>query len=62
MTSIFAILFFVLTQLTIEQQLVEKYCPSKTNLKHPCPNCGSLQTIKNGSTPEMLNPVTKLYI
>jgi len=45
MTSIFAILFFVLTQLTVEQQLAEKYCPSKTNLKQPCPSCGSLQTI-----------------
>jgi len=50
MTSIFAILFFVLTQLTVEQQLAEKYCPSKTNLKKPCPSCGSLHTIKNGST------------
>jgi transposase-like protein len=49
MTSIFAILFFVLIQLTVERQLVEKYCPSKTNLKPPCPSCGSLQTIKNGS-------------
>jgi len=50
MTNIFAILFFVLTQLAVEQQLVEKYCLSKTNLKQACPNCGSLQTIKNGST------------
>ena len=50
MTSIFAILFFTLTQLTVEQQLAEKYCPSKINFKKPCPSCGSLQTIKNGST------------
>ncbi len=50
MTNIFALLFFVLTQLTVEQQLAEKYCPSKTNLKKPCPSCGSLHTIKNGST------------
>jgi transposase-like protein len=50
MTSIFAILFFTLTQLIIKQQLVEEYCPSKTNLKQPCPSCGSLQTIKNDST------------
>ena len=50
MTSIFAILFFVLTQLTVEQQLADKYRPLKTNLKQPCPKCGSLQTIKNGST------------
>ena len=49
MTNIFAILFFILTQLTVEQQLVEKYCPSKTNLKPACPKCGSLHTIKNGS-------------
>ena len=50
MTNIFAILFFVLTQLIVEQQLTEKYYPSKTNLKQPCPSCGSFQTIKNGST------------
>ena len=37
MTNIFALLFFVLTQLTVEQQLAEKYCPSKTNFKQPCP-------------------------
>ena len=42
MTNIFALLFFVLTQLTVEQQLAEKYCPSKTNLKKTCPSCGSL--------------------
>jgi len=50
MTNIFAILFFTLTQLIVEQQLVEKYRPSKTNLKQPYPSCGSLRTIKNGST------------
>ena len=50
MTKIFALLFFILAQLTVEQQLAEKYCPSKTNLKKPCPSCGSIQTIKNGST------------
>jgi hypothetical protein len=33
MTSIFAILFFTLTQLIVEQQLADKYCPLKTNLK-----------------------------
>ena len=31
MTNIFALLFFILAQLTVEQQLAEKYCPSKTN-------------------------------
>ncbi len=50
MTNIFTLLFFVLTQLTVEQQLTEKYAPSKTNFKHPCPSCGSYHTIKNGST------------
>lgn len=50
MTSIFPILFFTLTHLIVEQQLVERHCPSKTNLKQPCPSCGSLHTIKNGST------------
>jgi len=50
MTSIFAILFSVLTQLTVEQQLADKYCPSKINFEKPCPSCGSLHTIKNGST------------
>jgi IS1 family transposase/transposase-like protein len=50
MTNIFALLFFTLTQLIVEQQLVERYYPSKTNLKQPCPSCGSLETIKNGST------------
>jgi len=50
MTNIFAILFFILTQLIVEQQLTEKYCPSKTNLKQAYPNCASLHTIKNGST------------
>ena len=35
MTNIFALLFFVLNQLTVEQQLAEKYCPSKTNFKQP---------------------------
>jgi transposase-like protein len=50
MTNIFALLFFILTQSTAEQQLAEKYRPAKTNLKQPCPKCGSLQTIKNGST------------
>jgi len=49
MTNIFALLFFILTQLTVEQQLAEKYCPAKTNLKQPCPKGGSLQTIKNAS-------------
>jgi hypothetical protein len=48
MTSILAILFFTLTQLIVEQQLADKYCPTKTNLKQPCPSCGSLHTIKNG--------------
>ena len=38
MTNIFALLFFVLNQLTVEQQLAEKYCPSKTNFKQPCSN------------------------
>jgi len=47
--NIFALLFFVLTQLTVEQQLTEKYSPSKTNFKQPCPSCGSYHTIKNGS-------------
>ncbi len=42
--------FFVLTQLTVEQQLAEKYCPSKTNLKRSCSSCGSLHSIKNGCT------------
>jgi hypothetical protein len=50
MTSILAILFFFLTQLTVEQQLAEKYCSSKTNLKKPYPSCGFLQTIKNDYT------------
>jgi transposase-like protein len=49
MTNIFALLFFVLTQLTVEQQLTEKYSPSKTNFKQPCPSCGSYHTIKNAS-------------
>jgi len=49
MTNIFALLFFVLNQLTVEQQLAEKYCLSKTNFKQPCPSCGSYHTIKNGS-------------
>jgi IS1 family transposase/transposase-like protein len=40
----------VLIQLTIERQLVEKYCPLETYLKPLCPCCGSHQTIKNGST------------
>jgi transposase-like protein len=35
--------------LTVEQQLTEKYSPSKTNFKQPCPSCGSYHTIKNGS-------------
>ena len=50
MTNIFALLFFILAQLTVKQQLTEKDCPSKTDLKKPCPSCGSLQTIKNDST------------
>jgi len=50
MTNIFAILFFVLTQLIVEQQLTEKYCASKTNLKQPCPSCGSLHNIKSGKS------------
>ena len=49
MTNIFALLFFILTQLTVEQQLTEKYSPSKTNFKQPCTSCGSCHTIKNGS-------------
>ena len=47
MTNIFALLFFVLNQLTVEQQLAEKYCPSKTNFKQPCPSCGSYHTIRH---------------
>ena len=35
--------------MTVEQQLTEKYSPSKTNFKQPCPSCGSYHTIKNGS-------------
>jgi hypothetical protein len=50
MTPIFAILFFVSTQLPVEQQLTQKYCPSKTNFKQACPSFGSLNTIQNGST------------
>lgn len=50
MTNVFALLFFVLTKLVIERQLVEKYCLSKTHLKQPCPSCSSLGTIKNGSS------------
>lgn len=48
MNNIFALSFFILTQLIVEHQLKEKYCPSKTNAKKPCPRCGSLGTIKNG--------------
>jgi len=47
MTNIFALLFFVLNQLTVEQQLAEKYCPSKTNFKQLCPSCGSYYTIRH---------------
>jgi len=46
MTNIFALLFFVLTQLIVEQQLTEKYSSSKTNFNQPCPSCGSYHTIK----------------
>ena len=35
--------------MTVEQQLTEKYAPSKTNFKQPCPSCDSYHTIKNGS-------------
>jgi IS1 family transposase/transposase-like protein len=49
MTSLFAILFFLLTQLTVEQQLTEKYCPPENEVKPSCPRCGSYHTIKNGS-------------
>ena len=49
MTPLFALFFFLLTQLTIEQELAEKYCPAETNLKPSCPRCGSYHTIKNGS-------------
>jgi IS1 family transposase/transposase-like protein len=49
MTPIFAMLFFLLTQLTLERQLAEKYCDLDTDFKQPCPRCGSHHTIKNGS-------------
>jgi transposase-like protein len=49
MTPLFALFFFLLTQLTVEQELAEKYCPTETNLKPSCPRCGSYHTIKNGS-------------
>ncbi len=50
MANILALLFFFVIQLTVEQELAKKYCPSRTHLKQPCPSCGSLQTIKNGSS------------
>jgi IS1 family transposase/transposase-like protein len=49
MTPIFAMLFFLLTQLTLERQLAETYCDLDTDFKQPCPRCGSHHTIKNGS-------------
>lgn len=50
MTPLFAIFFFWLTQLTVEQKLAEQYLSQQTNLRPPCPCCGSYHTIKNGST------------
>lgn len=50
MTPIFAIFFFLLTQLTVEQALLDTYYPLETNLEPACPRCGSHHTIKNGST------------
>jgi transposase-like protein len=49
MTSILAIFFFWLIRLTVEQKLVEQYCPPPTNFRLPCPRCGFYHTIKNGS-------------
>ena len=50
MTPIFAILFFCLTQLAVEQQLAEKFYPPITHLGASCPRCGSYHTIKNSYT------------
>lgn len=46
MTSLFAIFFFLLTQLTVEQELAEKYCPPENEVKPSCPRCAAIPNSK----------------
>jgi len=49
MTNIFAMLFFLLAELSLEAKLMSEYSAIETNHKVSCPRCGSHETIKNGS-------------
>ena len=49
MTNIFAMLFFLLAELSLEAKLIAEYSAIETNHKVACPRCGSHETIKNGS-------------
>jgi transposase-like protein len=50
MNHIFAKLFVILFQRSLETQLTSEACSINTNHKIACPRCASEKTIKNGST------------
>jgi IS1 family transposase/transposase-like protein len=49
MTNIFAMLFFLLAELSLEAKLISEYSAIETNHQIACPRCGSHETVKNGS-------------
>jgi transposase-like protein len=50
MTTLLAIIFFLIAQISIKQDPSPEKYACKTVLKPACPRCGSHHSIKNGST------------